>query len=323
MASILDNAILVGKETTYGTPATLTRAYEGKSDSFKRKQEFLSSVGFRGGMHTQLSTRSVPVNMGGEGTLEVDVTPGGFGLLLQSALGTVSGPTVTTAPAYRQTFSSSAAGPSDSWTIQVQRVDSGGSIRSFTHVGSTMTGWSLSQDVGSLLTASFNFDFQDVQTGTAAGTPTYPNSALPWAWTQSAATWNGAAIDLTSFKLDADLGFDVDRRFLRGSELKKKPIRTKVPTFTGDAEMEFESLTHYAAFVAGTIAPMTITWTGPIISGAAAFSFKVTLPAVQFQGDSPEVSLDAIPKQTLPFKVLYNGTDPAVSIETINLDAAL
>ena len=32
--SILDAAIMVGVESTYGTPATLTRAYEGKADTF-------------------------------------------------------------------------------------------------------------------------------------------------------------------------------------------------------------------------------------------------------------------------------------------------
>lgn len=323
MASILDNAILVGKESTYGTAATLSRAYEGKVDSFKRSQEFLSSVGFRGGMQAQMSTRSVPVNMGGEGAIEVDVTPGGFGLLFQSMLGTTTGPVVNTSPAYKSTFTSSADGPTDSWTIQVQRVDVGGTVRSFTHLGSIMTGWSLSHEVGGLLGAKFNFDFQDVSTSTAAGTPTYPTSTLPYSWTQAAATWNGSAIDLNSWSLDADLGFKTDRRFLRGNELKKQPVRAKVPTFEGSAAMEFEGLTQYAAFVAGTVAPMVVTWTGATITGAVAYQLKVTLAAVQFQGDSPEVSLEDTPKQALPFKVLYDGTNPAVKIEYVNIDTAL
>jgi hypothetical protein len=323
MASILDNAILVGKESTYGTAATLTRAYEGKADSWKRQQDFLESVGFRAGMHAQLSTRSVPVNMGGEGEIEVDVMPGGFGLLFQSLLGASTGPTVTTAPAYKSTFTSTAAGPADSWSVQVQRVDATGTTRSFTHLGSVITGWSLEQSVDSLLNAKFSFDFQDVSTSTAAGTPTYPTNNLPYAWTQSAALWNGAAIDLTSWSLKADLGLKTDRRFLRASELKKQPVRASVPTFEGEAEMEFESLTQYNAFTAGTIAPMIVTWTGATITGAVKYEVKVTLAAVQFQGDSPEVSLDAMPVQTLPYKVLYNGTDPAVKIEYTNIDAAL
>ena len=38
MSTVLDNAILVGKETTYGTAVTLTRGYEAKSDTWVRKQ---------------------------------------------------------------------------------------------------------------------------------------------------------------------------------------------------------------------------------------------------------------------------------------------
>jgi hypothetical protein len=268
MSSILDNALLVGKESTYGTAAALSRAYEGKSDSFKRAQEFLTSTGFRGGMHTQLATRSVPVNMGGEGSIEVDVQPTGFGLLFQSMLGGTTAPAQQGATtAYKSTFVSTAAGPTDSWTVQMQRVDAGGTVRSFTHLGSTMTGWKFTQETDGLLGVEFMFDFQDVVTSVSAGTPTYVDS-LPYAWTQAAATWDGTAVDLTKLELEGSLGFNTERRFLRGSALKKKPVRASVPEFKGSAEMEFESLTHYNAFVSGETAPLVLTWTGDEIDVA-------------------------------------------------------
>lgn len=323
MSSILDSALLVGKESTYGTAATMTRAYEGKSDSFKRSQEFLTSTGFRGGMQARLSTRSVPVNMGGVGTIGVDVQPTGFGLLMQSMLGSVTGPTQQAATtAYKSSFASTAAGSTDSWSVQMQRVDAGETVRTFTHLGSMMTGWKLTQETGGLFGAELMFDFQDVVTSEAAGTPTYVDS-LPYAWTQSAATWNGTAVDLTKFELEASLGLIVDRRFLRGSALKKKPLRASVPEFKGTAEMEFESLTHYAAFVAGTVAPLVVTWTGTNIASSYNFEVKVTLAAVQFQGDSPEVSLGSVPKMSLPFQVLWNGTDAAVAMTYQSTDTSL
>lgn len=323
MSSILDNALLVGKESTYGTAAALSRAYEGKSDSFKRAQEFLTSTGFRGGMHTQLATRSVPVNMGGEGSIEVDVQPTGFGLLFQSMLGGTTAPVQQAATtAYKSTFVSTAAGPTDSWTVQMQRVDAGGTVRSFTHLGSTMTGWKFTQETDGLLGVEFMFDFQDVVTSVSAGTPTYVDS-LPYAWTQAAATWDGTAIDLTKLELEGSLGFNTERRFLRGSALKKKPVRASVPEFKGSAEMEFESLTHYNAFVSGETAPLVLTWTGDEIASPYDYELKITLAAVQIQGDSPEVSLSAMPKQSLPFAVLWNGTDPAVKIEYTSTDTSL
>lgn len=322
MASILDNALLVGKESTYGTAVTLTRAYEAKVDSWKRSQDFLTSQGFRGGLHTQMSTRSVPVNLGGEGTIEVDVQPTGMGLLLQSMLGTVSGPTQQAATtAYKSTFASSAAGPVDSWTVQMQRVDIGGTVRSFTHKGSVMTGWKLSQPVDGMFGAELMFDFQDVATDVAAGTPTYVSS-LPYTWQQCSATWNGSPITLESWDLEANLGFKTDRYRL-SSVLKQRPIRAAVPEFTGTMSMDFDGLDQYNAFAAGTIAPLVVTWTGANIASTYDFEVKVTMPAVQFQGDSPEVSLSELPKQSLPYKVLYNGTDPAVTITYQSTDTAL
>lgn len=322
MASILDNALLVGKESTYGTAATLTRAYEAKVDSWKRSQDFLTSLGFRGGLHAQMSTRSVPVNLGGEGTIEVDVQPTGMGLLFQSMLGAVSGPTQqASTTAYKSTFTSTSAGPVDSWTVQMQRVDIGGTVRSFTHKGSVMTGWKLSQPVDGMFGAEFMFDFQDVATDVSAGTPTYVSS-LPYTWQQCSATWDGNPITLESWDLEANLGFKTDR-FRLSSVLKQRPIRASVPTFTGTMSMDFDGLDQYNAFVAGDVAPLVVTWTGSNIASTYDFEVVVTLAAVQFQGDSPVVSLDDLPKQPLPYKVLYNGTDPAVKIEYTSTDTAL
>jgi hypothetical protein len=323
MASILDSALLVGKETTYGTAATLTRAYEAKDDTFKRKQEYLTSNGFRGGRQARGSTRSVPVDMGGDGTISVDVTPKGFGLLFQSMLGSVAGPTQQAATtAYKSTFTSTAAGSTDSWTVQMQKVDAGGTSRPFTYAGSMMTGWKLSQPNDGLLGAEFMFDCASSSTAVAAGSVTYATDALPYAWTQASATWNGSDIDLKSFELEAALGLDVERRYL-GTPVKKKPVRASVPEFTGTADMEFESLTQYAAFVAGDVEEMVVTWRGDLIASTYYYELKVTLPAVQFQGDTPVVSLEGMPMQSLPFIVLDNGTDAAVKIEYTSTDTAL
>ena len=86
MSSILDNAILVGKETTYGTPATLTRAFEAQADTWKREQDALESVGFRAGQQTLRSDRRKQINMGAAGAIELDALTSGLGLLLDGVL---------------------------------------------------------------------------------------------------------------------------------------------------------------------------------------------------------------------------------------------
>lgn len=323
MASILDAAVLLGAETVYGTPVALSRAYEAKADNFAINMEYMESVGFRAGMETLRSDRRKPVAMGGEGTIEVDVLDKGMGLVWQSLLGGAAGPTVIgVTTAYRQIFTSTSDAPSGSYTVQVQRPDSAGTIRSFTHHGSMIKDWKLSQSVGKFLSVEMNFDFEEVETATAAGTVTYPANALDFDWTQCAVTVGGNAVDASAYELSADLGLKTDRHFLRGSALKKQPKRGGVPSYEGSLDAEFTDLTHYASFVAGTIVPIVATWTGRTISGAETARVIVTLAACQFNGESPSVSLDDMPKQSLPFKVLDNGTDPAVQVEYISADIA-
>lgn len=325
MASILDVAILVGKESTYGTPATLTDAYEGKADTYKRVQEYIDSTGFRAGQETMRSDRRVVVNMGAEGSLEIDVLNKGFGLLLQALLGSITGPTQQAATAaYKSTAQSTAADPNDSFTVQIQRVDVGGTQRDFTHHGGVITGWSISQDVGGLLVANMDFDFEDVDTVTAAGTPTYPTSASPFDWTQGSVTLDSVSTDIVSFELNADLALKTDRRFLRTSGLKKQPIRSGMPAFDGTITMEYEGNTEYDDFVAGNIIPIVATWTGAEIENPYNYEVVITMAACQYTGDSPEMFLDGdTPKITLPFKVLDDGTNPAVQIEYTSTDTSL
>ena len=325
MATVLDTAILLGKESTYGTPASLTDAFEGKADTFTFQREMIDSVGFRGGAHALRSDRRVDISMGGEGSLEIDVLSTGFGFLLQSMLSTVSGPTQEGATAaYTTTATSASDANSDSYTVQIQRVNTAGTVQSFTHHGGVITGWNLSQEVGGLFTANLDFDFEDVDTATADGTPSYAASNFPFDWTLASATVDGVSHDLRSMSLDADLGYKTDRRFLRCSALKKQPVRSNVPSYSGEITLDWENNTLYDNFVAGDIVPIVMTWDSGVEAGTG-FNYKVevTLAACQFSGNEPVASLGDVPSLSLPFTVLHNGTDAAVEITYTSTDTAL
>lgn len=324
MSSVLDSAILVGRETTYGTPAPLVRAYEGQADTFKRTQEFMQSEGLRGGFHTLRDDRRVQVNMGGEGSIEVDFLEVGMGQLLQACFGT-SGEAVVSGTAYKQTHETDSDEPGDSYTVQVQRADVGGTLRSFTYHGCVITSWSFKQAVNDFLKLEWMFDAEDVDTSTGAGTPTYPDAA-PMHWVMCEASWGGAALDIQEFELNGDLGLKTDRRFLRASELKKQPIRTSLPSFEGSMKAEFENLDMYADFVAGVPKELILTWTGSQIAATGEYhTLVLTMPATQLSGDTPTVTLGGdTPEMPLPFTVLHNGTDAAITCEyTTTTDALI
>jgi hypothetical protein len=323
MSSILDQGILVGKETTYGTPAALSRAYEAQSDTWQRTQEALESVGFRSGTHALRSDRRRQINMGAEGSIEMDAMSSGLGLLLQGVFGATSGPTeIGSTGAFTSTFTTTSDASAISFTIQKLIATNTGAVQPFTYHGAVITDFELSQDVGGFLTVKFDFDSEDEDKSTGAGTPTYPATGKPFDWTQAAVTVAGNALEATAFSFSADMGLKTDRRFLKSSGLKSQPKRAAMPDYSGQLSAEFTNTAQYDAFVAGSIFAVTATWTGDAISTEFE-RITLTLPACQYDGSTPEASIDDMTAQTLPFKVLHNGTDPAVTLAYTSVDAAL
>lgn len=321
---ILDAAVHLGAESTYGTPAALTRSFEAKDDDFEREHEYLSSVGARAGMQGERSDRQAVINMGGKGSLDVDFLNKGMGLVVQGLLGTTTGPTqVSGTIAYSQVHATSKDGPSTSYTIQWIRPTADAATQQFTHKGCVVTGWSLAQEVGEYLRLKADYDFQDVDTTTAAGTAVYPASTEPFHWGQAVVNLGGSPVDMRSLGFEADLGFKLNRRYLRGSVLKKQPRRQTLPTYGGNLKGDFESMTRYLDFVNGTVLALQVVWTGGLIVSGQSFTVTLDCPAIQFRGNSPHAQRDDLSNIDLPFKVLDNGANPMVSLTLKSTDTAL
>ncbi len=325
MASILDQVVQVGVESTYGTAVAPTRAFEAKADTFTRDVEYIQSVGFRRDLQTVRSDRDDTISLGATGSIEMDVMDKGMGLLLQHTLGTAAGPTQQGAStAYLQTHSTDDTGPTGSYTVQVSRVDSGGTMRTFTYEGSTITGFNIGQDLGSATTMTFNFDAETEQTSTAEATPAYVASTDPYVYTEATIEIDDTAVtSFTSFSLDGDLGMKTDRRFLKGSATKGQPKRAAVPSYTGSISGEFADLTNFNKFINGTTFKLEFIVTkGTAISGSYFPYFHVTIPVAKFTGSTPVASLDDLTAIDLPFTVLDNGSDAAVQITYMSTDTA-
>jgi hypothetical protein len=326
MSSILDQVVQVAVESTYGTAVAPTRAYEAKADTFTRDVEYIQSIGFRRDMQTIRSDRDDTISLGATGTIEMDVMNKGMGLLLQHTLGTAVAPAQQgSTAAYLQTFSTNDTGPTASYTVQVSRVDSSGTLRTFTYEGSTITGFNIGQELGAATSMTFNFDSENEQTTTGEATPSYVASTDPYVFTEATMEIDDSAItSFTSFSLDGDLGMKTDRRFLAGSATKSQPKRSSVPSYTGTVSGEFASLTQYAAFVAGTTFKLEFIVTKGTAIDAGYFPyFHVTMPVCKWTGSTPVASLDDMTTIELPFTVLDNGSDAAVQITYLSTDTSV
>ena len=325
MSTQLDQNFQLAEESTYGTFVAPTRAFEAKGDDFKREQEDLPSVGMRPGMQGKGSDRLKTIEMGATGTLTFDVLNKGFGLLLQAMLGTASGPTVVTGAAYQSTFATATSDPGLSFSCQMQRVDTGDTLRPFSYLGCVVTGWKLSHAVGGLLEAEINFDGRQTVTSESAAAATSPASASTYDWTQLTATIGGSEFCIEDMELSADLGMKTDRRLMcSGGGLKKQPRRNAVPTITGALNGEFEDLTEYNLWTAGTLSEIVFTWTGEEILSGHNYSITVTLPNCKFTGDAnPVSSLDDITKQPMPFEAFYDQSSAMCTIVYKSTDTSL
>lgn len=326
---VLDSGLHIGRETVYGTPVAPTRSYEAYSDAHNRTQEYLTSTGMRSGLHGTRADRRRPINMGATGTIEVDVLNKGMGLLLQAAFG----PPVITTPvggdaARLHTYTTSSGGPTgESVTAQWARAPVDGALVPFAYHGGKVTSWTFAQEVASeeagLLKATFEMDYEDETTDQALATPVYPAATAPYGWPDCAITIGGSSVCMRSFSVNGDNNLKTDRRLLcAGSSLKREPVRQGLPTYEGEMAVDFEDVTEYNRFKDGAVFEVVATWTGAIIEGSLPFFFRITLPAVQYSGSSPEVTNDDLPSVPLPFSVLHNGTVPLVTVAVQTTDIA-
>lgn len=315
--SVLDTALHVGVETTYGTGVAPTRSFEASDDGLKRNMMPLQHVGFRAGQHGMLTGRQRMINGGGSGTVTVPLLDHGMGMLLRGMAGTVTGPAVQGATAaYLQTYATDDEEPAASYTMQMVRslVDAT-TTQPFTYKGCVITGWTLNQDQAGLPNLALDVDFQDVDTTTAAATPSYPTADM-YAWDQCTVTLNGSALEPRSLSLTCDLKMDYDRRLLRGSALKKRPRRNGLIDITGQMELDFTGINRYDEFANGTQATnLVIKYTGPNIASTFDYFLTFTMPVIVWENEgTPEASTDALTAQPLNFRVLHNVTNPMLTI---------
>ncbi|MBB1251841.1 phage tail tube protein [Streptomyces alkaliterrae] len=311
----LDASIGIGEEAEYGSAATAITGYEGKADSWKVAREFIESVGFRAGMQTARADRRNIINMGGEGELEVDILDVGAADLLRAAFD-------------RYTFSDSVDGvrthvfetaatmDSPSFTAQMVRPTAEGTPVAYRHVGCMAKEFTLSAEVENPVTVTVGFDFQDVAHTRVPGeqiAPQYPEGGRPYDWSRTAITLNrggvSVGVDAGKFELTGDRGLKTDRRFLRGTALKKRPVRAAVPTYEGTMEGEFTdaSVPLYEDFLSGAVLGLRVDLEGL----TPHTSLSVECPAIQFTGESPEASVDDVTTMNLPFRILDPGAGGA------------
>jgi hypothetical protein len=330
MGGVLDAQVHIGRETTYGTPVTPTRSIEALEDIASAQREPLESVGMRAGLQTQRVDRRRVIFKGAEGELNVNPHEVGFGMLLRAAIGESSITQVGTTDAYLQTHSTGPAAPDEYLTAVIGRppVDPSASVIPWTYAGGIIHEVEFEQEVDEYLSVTFGLDFQREITeneddAEPLPAPAYPAAEFVYGWPELEVLVDGGALgDTRTFSLSMSHGVNRERYYMRRQTLKKQPIRSEIPEFTGSLTFDYADDTIYEVIRSSEVVPIVAEWKHPdpdAIAPGLTYFLRITLNA-QFTGNTPQVSLDDLPTHEVEFTCLHDGSNPAVKIEYQSTD---
>lgn len=317
--SAIDTQLGVSEEVTFGTLVAPARFLAYDSEGLTLGLERNESKGMRSGQKYDRTDGWQSGKRTAAGAISMDVGNKSHGLFFKHALGTVA--TTTDGAGKKHTFT-----PGDlfgkSLTVQVGRPDVlTGTVNPFSYLGSKIASWGLSQPVDDFLKWNMNLECQDEDAATGLTAATSPTFTELFHWSGCVVTVGGSGFDALSFDFTQDNGLNFDRHHLRGSRLRKEPIEASQRAATGTLVGDFEAMTAYTRFTAGTVVPIVVTWScTSTYDTAKPFKLVLTLTNCRFDGTTPTVGGPGQLQQSLPFKVLDDGTNPVVKAEYFTSD---
>ena len=308
-------------EGTYGTPVTVDRFYEFESEAIDIDIVSVDAPLIGGGRFLR-NDRVKKVLRGARGPVNWGpVMNKNFGLPFQHMLGqnTVTGASANKTHTCQP---DSLALQGKSLTLQVGRPDVGGTVRPFTFEGGKILDWELKTELDQPLKLMTTMDFENVLTATALASASYVAAQEMFIFSEGALTIGGTTTSVKSVSLKGVNALAAERRFL--GNVKKEPLANAMADISGNLDCEFEDLTAYAAWLAGTQAQLILTFTLATVipTTAVPFSLTITIPKIEYSGETPKVGGPDVVMQARPFRALYDGTNPIVKMEYVTSDTA-
>jgi hypothetical protein len=302
----------VATETTYGTPATVTRFYELTDESMRMDIERLETAGLRAGQRIVRSDRWVAGRKTVAGDVSLEVPNKSLGLLLLHAFGTASSSNPT-GSVYEHTFT-----PADlpvGMTTQVGRPSLDGTVNPFTYHGCKVASWELSADVGQIGQFRMSLVAEDEDTSTSLETASYPSALSLLTFADATLTIAGSSQTVRSVRLRGDNGLAADRHVL-GAQVVATPLEAGMRNYEVDIDAHFDDTTAYGRFVNGTEAALVLKYEGATITTGYAYTLQATCN-VRFDGDTPQVSGPEEIPQPLRAKCIDTGSGASSAISVL------
>ncbi len=294
--------IKLGEESSYGVAASLTVDSRIVSSSLAESQERVRK--------TFLSQSSAAFSQGHfdnflvvGGSVELPLLYEGSGLLIKSALGSVS--TSGAGPNYTHTFAASATLPS--LTVQLQRGT--GSSEKFK--GCMVQSISFSGAAGEEIMISVEFIAQDANTRSGAITPTFGSGSQVFHFEAGTLSFGGNTYNVKSFECTIDN--KLERRQVLGDKKTLEPAIADVREAMFNLTLEMEDDNLYNAQLADTTGDAVIAFTN-----SSSDSITFTLKNAYITDYSDPVSTFGALERSVTFIGESDSSNEAISIVIVN-----
>ena len=329
IASGLAAQIGVAAESTYGTYVAPTRFLEYNKADLKKKKNVVQGGGLAAGQIAQLGSRRVVTSESVEGGFELEVANKGMGLLLAHLLGSSATPVQQGATAAYLQAHTVGDNIGKSLTIQHGVPDLTGTVRPYTFKGCKLSGAELSCKVDELLTMSLDIDGRqasEVETLVAAS---QPPGVAPFHWAQMSVKLGAfgaeaAVSGVKGFSVKFDRGMASERFYAGAAGLKAEPVMNDWLKVSGSLDVDLVNKADFAdRFAADSATSLVIEFVGPLIASTYYQTFRIKVPMVFFDGDTPTVDGPDVTSGGYGFVAQLDGTNPLVSIDYISTDTTL
>jgi hypothetical protein len=342
-------------ETTNGTQAVVTHFVEFDGETSKMVKNTVQGRGLRAGGLFERTSRRVIGSWGATGGLNFDTPFSGLGLFLQHMMGSFAAVPVqqSSTAAYLQTHApGTLAGKT--FTLQIGKPDSSGTVRPFTYPGAKITSWEFSSELNQFLKLALEIDAwqeltpdnpQGTTAGEALATATYAAgqqffhfrqaviySGGTLATTDGITTLSGptATGRVTKASVKVENKLATGRQFMGGllgngtGGIKAEQLENDYRVISGALDVEFFNLAgYYDIFAGDTTGTLELQFTGPIIATTIPYQLSILVPNIKFGGDSPVVAGPGILNHNLPFTGLDDEANNPVQIQYMSTDITI
>lgn len=254
---------------------------------------------------------------GAEGPLEFEVPDRGFRLFGKHMLGKVTTTEVVVGEVYEHVCEIDVL-DGKSFTTQVGRPRTDGTIVPWSYLGCKVAEWELSCEVDGLVTASLSLDARQETRAQALAARTLIADQRKLAWNKGAIQVDGTEVPVSELNVSGSNAMRTDRFFIQSTdaELKDEQLdgngrRNYEGSLSGEYRPELEAL--YDLFVSGAPVPAFAEWTGREIGATGMnYGLRVDLAKIRVDGSTPNVSGAEALEMGVDFTVLAATGQSAV-----------